>query len=158
MDVELGGFLAGRDAPCPSCGYNLGGLQSGCCPECGRGVSVEQLRAAARRPVRNACAWILQISSLVVLALLGVIAVSNVSLLFLTEWGGPEPWRVPHYGFWALVGLEISLVLTYVTARFGRHLLMRSMWWALLINPVSMFFVVLWSSAWLARCMAIVVP
>jgi hypothetical protein len=28
-------FLAGRDAPCPGCGYNLRGLASAHCPECG---------------------------------------------------------------------------------------------------------------------------
>jgi len=29
-------FLAGRDVPCPLCGYNLRGLTSPRCPECGR--------------------------------------------------------------------------------------------------------------------------
>ncbi|MGA2499887.1 MAG: hypothetical protein ABSH20_19290 [Tepidisphaeraceae bacterium] len=28
-------FLADRDMPCPSCGYNLRSLQSSRCPECG---------------------------------------------------------------------------------------------------------------------------
>ncbi len=27
-------YLAGRDVPCPGCGYNLRGLESGVCPEC----------------------------------------------------------------------------------------------------------------------------
>jgi hypothetical protein len=31
----LTGFLAGRDAPCPACGYNLRDLQGTRCPECG---------------------------------------------------------------------------------------------------------------------------
>lgn len=33
---ELAAFLAGRDAPCPVCGYNLRGLLQEHCPECGR--------------------------------------------------------------------------------------------------------------------------
>ena len=31
----LQAYLAGRDAPCPVCGYNLRGLDSQKCPECG---------------------------------------------------------------------------------------------------------------------------
>jgi hypothetical protein len=34
--VELTRFLAGRDVPCPLCGYNLRGLTTPRCPECGR--------------------------------------------------------------------------------------------------------------------------
>jgi hypothetical protein len=32
--TTLAEFLADRDEPCPSCGYNLRGMQSGVCPEC----------------------------------------------------------------------------------------------------------------------------
>lgn len=31
---DLKEFLAQRDEPCPSCGYNLRGLTTGVCPEC----------------------------------------------------------------------------------------------------------------------------
>ena len=34
-DPVLVGYLAGRDAPCPRCGYNLRGVESSRCPECG---------------------------------------------------------------------------------------------------------------------------
>lgn len=33
-DVDLRRFLASRDVPCPSCGYNLRGLAGEVCPEC----------------------------------------------------------------------------------------------------------------------------
>lgn len=33
-DPMLRSFLAERDAPCPSCGYNLRGLTGSFCPEC----------------------------------------------------------------------------------------------------------------------------
>lgn len=33
-DDMLAAYLARRDAPCPSCGYNLRGLTSRRCPEC----------------------------------------------------------------------------------------------------------------------------
>jgi uncharacterized paraquat-inducible protein A len=32
--VQLANYLRDRDAPCPTCGYNLRGLQGGVCPEC----------------------------------------------------------------------------------------------------------------------------
>jgi DNA-directed RNA polymerase subunit RPC12/RpoP len=31
-------YLAERDIPCPSCGYNLRALRAGRCPECGLGL------------------------------------------------------------------------------------------------------------------------
>jgi len=33
-------FLSSRDVPCPNCGYNLRGLQSEHCPECGLQLSL----------------------------------------------------------------------------------------------------------------------
>ena len=36
----LAGFLATRDVKCPLCGYNLRGLTSGRCPECGGPLTV----------------------------------------------------------------------------------------------------------------------
>src|ERR1051326_1221584 len=34
-DPALVGFLASRDVACPKCGYNLRGVESARCPECG---------------------------------------------------------------------------------------------------------------------------
>ena len=34
-DAHLLRFVAGRDVPCPACGYNLRDLQTARCPECG---------------------------------------------------------------------------------------------------------------------------
>ncbi len=45
MGEELRAFLAGRDAACPRCGYNLRGLVGAECPECGLGLSLARLRA-----------------------------------------------------------------------------------------------------------------
>lgn len=42
---ELRTFLAGRDAPCPRCGYNLRDLKVEVCPECGAAISIEKLTA-----------------------------------------------------------------------------------------------------------------
>ncbi len=45
----------GRDLPCPGCGYNLRGLPSPVCPECGRRLRLEDLN---RPPVPDAC-WVI---------------------------------------------------------------------------------------------------
>ena len=37
----LAGFLSTRDVKCPLCGYNLRGLTSGRCPECGEALRLQ---------------------------------------------------------------------------------------------------------------------
>src|SRR5687767_11336956 len=39
-DAILITFLRSRDIPCPSCSYNLRGLRSSACPECGAPLSL----------------------------------------------------------------------------------------------------------------------
>jgi hypothetical protein len=39
-DPSLVSFLATHDASCPRCGYNLRGVESAVCPECGAGLSL----------------------------------------------------------------------------------------------------------------------
>jgi hypothetical protein len=41
---RLARYLADRDAKCPRCAYNLRGLASDRCPECGETFSVESLQ------------------------------------------------------------------------------------------------------------------
>lgn len=37
---RLAAYLAGRDVPCPTCGYNLRDLRGPRCPECGKSLSL----------------------------------------------------------------------------------------------------------------------
>jgi hypothetical protein len=46
----LTAFLAGADAPCPSCGYNLRGVRISACPECGRSLALA-LQGQASSPL-----------------------------------------------------------------------------------------------------------
>jgi hypothetical protein len=40
VTTDLADFLADRDEPCPSCGYNLRGLTQAACPECGASLTL----------------------------------------------------------------------------------------------------------------------
>jgi len=60
-------FLRDRDAPCPLCGYNLRGLASGRCPECGSGL---RLAVGLAEPFLRA--WIAVVVSFVAGAGLGI--------------------------------------------------------------------------------------
>jgi hypothetical protein len=62
-EPALVSFLAARDAACPSCGYNLKGVESARCPECGTRLELSLIR---RSPLRGwgpflllAFAWLL---------------------------------------------------------------------------------------------------
>jgi hypothetical protein len=52
-------FLGERHVPCPGCGYDLRGLRSGTCPECGAGLRLSLLAepVAARTDLWRAAAW-----------------------------------------------------------------------------------------------------
>lgn len=52
----LRAYLARGDAPCPACGYNLRGVESAACPECGSGLSLSLQR---RRPLAGWLAFLL---------------------------------------------------------------------------------------------------
>lgn len=44
--ASLAAFLADRDVECPSCGYQLRGVNSTACPECGRVLRINDLRSS----------------------------------------------------------------------------------------------------------------
>ena len=44
-DLHVSRYLADRDLPCPKCKYNLKGIASARCPECGEQLTVAQLAA-----------------------------------------------------------------------------------------------------------------
>lgn len=48
---RLAGYLHGRDAACPGCGYNLRGLRGTACPECGEGLTVQKIRYQRASPL-----------------------------------------------------------------------------------------------------------
>ena len=57
---HLQALLEHRDCPCTHCGYNLRGLSSDACPECGKPVDVTAL---LNRPPRLDPAWLIMLLS-----------------------------------------------------------------------------------------------
>lgn len=60
-------FCAGRDVPCPGCGYNLRDSIDGACPECGRVLALrtDDVRAERRSALWMCAAWNLVVSTTV---------------------------------------------------------------------------------------------
>jgi hypothetical protein len=69
-DDLLRPFLAGRDEPCPACGYNLRDLGTSTCPECGEALA---LRVGLAEPKQAA----------VLAGLIGLTAGAGMSALLL---------------------------------------------------------------------------
>lgn len=82
---ELLRRLATRDTPCPRCRYNLRGLDSPVCPECGESISMSLIANAAPAPPSFAW-WFGALGLLLgVVASLIVVFISDV----LTQWINP---------------------------------------------------------------------
>ncbi len=50
QQTRLRRYLADRDVPCPRCEYNLRGLKSDTCPECGEPLSYTKVKRGLPRP------------------------------------------------------------------------------------------------------------
>ncbi len=61
----LAAYLADHDAPCPNCSYNLRGLKSGTCPECGDPILLRAYPDAERLDDRTRTALYLRDHDLV---------------------------------------------------------------------------------------------
>jgi hypothetical protein len=62
-------FLAGRDAPCPGCGYNLRGVAASECPECGQLLDIDDLKWGRSAPDAEAQCLVLSAFALTLASL-----------------------------------------------------------------------------------------
>ncbi len=114
-------FLSDRDVACPLCGYNLRGLTSPRCPECGREL---QLAVGLTEPYLRA--WV----ALVVVAA----ASAGIGLLFLGVfirygWPGGWPWRISDFIFLYFVLTIPCCVLPIIWRRRFLRLRRKSQRW-----------------------------
>ena len=84
-------WVAGRDAPCPVCGYNLRGLKAARCPECGADL---HLTVASRR--LNLGPWFLAVVSFALaLGFDGVVS-ALMTAAMITLGGTPKKQLAPY--------------------------------------------------------------
>jgi len=107
QDDLLRRFLAGRNVPCPRCGYDLRDLTSGRCPECGDEV---ELHVGLVEPRMGA--YIVTFGALC----LGFGA-SSLLGVFLLVWTSASVWRSP-FGVvvaieWVLTGPLLSALVLW---------------------------------------------
>ncbi len=101
-DALLVREIAERNIPCPGCGYNLRGLPSPVCPECGRRLRPADLRARPRQDTLFVLGTLGLVLALVLASLVGlVVLVMGVAM-------GPA--RVP--------GLALLVYAPFVAAFF----------------------------------------
>ena len=107
-DALLIEYLHERDEPCPLCGYNLRGLRSRRCPECGRDL---RLSVGAVEPFQRA--WVALAAITCAAAGLGVFFG-----LAVLVWGWPRPRRGAEgalvtysiLAFWCMIPIAIVVL------------------------------------------------
>lgn len=96
-DVWLREFLATRNVPCPSCGYNLRGLVSVRCPECG-----QMLRLSVHLAEPFVAAWV---AMLVGVTGSGGMAGFYIPAVLIAGWPPSQEW-------WLSLSILLSISAT----------------------------------------------
>ena len=118
-------YLATHDAPCPGCGYNLRGLRSGVCPECGKQLTLDMFHESPPRPF----SWVTDVWAFF-LALPFIMGAAVIAGLGVTN-GMADAWPIAG-------GLILAFLLLACFFLFPvRRLLRRKPHWILLYNPVT---------------------
>ena len=105
-------FLRDRDVPCPLCGYNLRGLTSDRCPECGREV---RLSVGMADPYLRY--WIALAISTFAAAGVGVL----FAILLLREgWPRLETAALDFSIYYFLVSIPAAVIVLWLRRRFLR--------------------------------------
>ena len=99
-------WLASRDMPCPACSYNLHGVASDKCPECGTQLSLHLIAGDVFVPYRSA--WIVAVLGIAV-PLGPIITLATVDLRFSS--------RVPTFELWIVT----ACLVTALVALFARR-------------------------------------
>lgn len=114
----LASYLAHRDAPCPSCGYNLRGSTAPACPECGRELKLTlETRRYPDRARRNTVLF-----AAIVLAWSSVYALWDGYIILSLFRGMFSSLALQYTIQWA-ANLLTTVAITVIMARVGRRFL-----------------------------------
>lgn len=114
----LATYLANRDVPCPSCGYNVRNLATSNCPECGLPLSVRLDIADPRTGQYLACVLALGGAAAVMMTILGLTIPFIVNAYTMTYWNTGE-WFLFLWFPFVVAALSISS-LCLMLRRRGR--------------------------------------
>jgi len=120
-------FLAKNSVGCPACGYELHGLVSETCPECGEELMLPSLMFERPRPVRMYHATINTLTTFTAAPI--VIALLIVLLLLVGSFSASD---AVYYG----ISATLLSAMLYAIVIPGRKMLRKSLGWAWLYNPV----------------------
>lgn len=110
-------FLADRDEPCPSCGYNLRDLRSAACPECGQPLNVRLDATDPRTGRYLACVIALGGDTSVMTTILAV-AIPGLRGRPLSLWNPGDQFLFVWYP--VVVGVVAGMSLVLLVRRRGR--------------------------------------
>lgn len=119
QDDRLASYLADRDVPCPSCGYNLRNLAASNCPECGEPLEVRLTPPNALNARYLACvlamggAW--SVKTTIILA---VVLPANAQG-WMGSWNTGELFLYIYYP--AFIALASSIGLALLLPRRGQQ-------------------------------------
>ena len=131
--TRLDAYLARYDPPCPGCGYQLRGLHTETCPECGRPLELGDFFGIAEAPPARGPEWANTI------VLLSFVPLAFYALVSLPVVIGARRGMDLAYGVAVLV---LCVALGVVFAFPARRLMRRNLAWAVLFNPVTAFLAV----------------
>ena len=140
---HLRGYLAERDIPCPVCRYNLRGLASASCPECGA-----QLDLRVRSIDLKLAPWLLCILATAIPAgFNGILSTIGAIGAINSAYWGSEDWL----GLAAFVGLTVVFgsAVAIVVRRRSRFLrkTTAAQWrraWLLVVNMAAVQALAIW--------------
>lgn len=131
-------FLAGRDVPCPRCGYNLRDLSRPQCPECRHDLA---LAVGVRQPP---LAWLLVALAPGAFSLIAATLLLGLMIFVGLIGGGRAPWPIVIADAFGFTSGLAAVVLVRYRSPFLRQMRARQQLWALVIWAVHvMAFVAL---------------
>lgn len=139
-------YLATHDAPCPGCGYNLRGLRESSCPECGYQTSLEALIAVATKRSWHTLKLIITIINLVPVVISAALTAFFAFVSIGDDTAASFQWSLVFVG---------HVIVIWLLAMPIRRLILASLAWAWIFNPLLVFVFVFVSDTFLGKAIGL---